>query len=108
MVMSEQVEIMKVEGLDEPKRGQLAELLISIVADGASVGFLAPLSMDEALDYWDHVLGPDALLWTAVIDGKVVGTVQLHLAMKANGAHRAEVAKLMVPRVTGRRGLAAG
>lgn len=94
--MSEQVEIMKVEGLDEPKRGQLAELLIYVVADGASVGFLAPLSRDEALDYWDHVLGPDVLLWAAAINGKVVGTVQLHLAIKANGAHRAEVAKLMV------------
>jgi ribosomal protein S18 acetylase RimI-like enzyme len=29
------------------------------------------------------------------VDGKIAGTVQLHLCKKPNGTHRAEVAKLM-------------
>ncbi|OPG17057.1 hypothetical protein B2M26_03395 [Ferroacidibacillus organovorans] len=39
---------------------------------------------------------PSVRLWTADYDGEIVGTVQLHLTMKQNGAHRAEIAKLMV------------
>ncbi|WP_334076120.1 MULTISPECIES: GNAT family N-acetyltransferase [Paenibacillus] len=94
--MDGQVEIYSVESLDAMQRRQLSELLISVVADGASVGFLAPLGFEEAADYWDQALEPGVLLWVAASGGMILGTVQLHLAAKANGAHRAEVAKLMV------------
>ncbi|UHA75458.1 GNAT family N-acetyltransferase [Paenibacillus sp. 481] len=73
----------------------LADLLIQVVKDGASIGFLPPLSPREARDYWANLLNPDIKLWIAVLHGRVVGTVQLHLCNKPNGNHRAEIAKLM-------------
>lgn len=74
----------------------LASLLVAAVDDGASLGFLPPLDGDEATEYWQSALTDDVILWAAELDGKIVGTVQLQLATKANGTHRAEIAKLMV------------
>lgn len=73
----------------------LADLLVQVVEDGASIGFIPPLSHREALDYWANLLNPDIRLWIAVMHERVVGTVQLHLCDKPNGNHRAEIAKLM-------------
>lgn len=88
--------IVEIDQLEPAIQHQLTELLIRVVEDGASVGFLPPLSYDEAFAYWEDVLGPGVTLWVAVQDGQAIGTVQLQCAMKANGRHRAEVAKLMV------------
>lgn len=74
----------------------LCSLLIAVVGDGASIGFLPPLSDEDSLGYWEGVLAPDVRLWAARYHGEIVGTVQLHLSTKQNGAHRAEIAKLMV------------
>ena len=77
----------------------LCQLLIDSVNGGASVGFLAPLSHDKALHYWQGVfaaLGPDLVLWVAENDEQVLGSVQLSLCQKENGQHRAEVQKLFV------------
>ncbi len=94
------------EHLDEGRRRQLARLLVEVVADGASVGFLPPLAEAEADAYWHNVPAANVRLWTACLDGEIVGSVQLHLAEKANGLHRAEIAKLMVHPGARRRGLA--
>jgi ribosomal protein S18 acetylase RimI-like enzyme len=80
------------------------------VDGGASVGFVPPLSADEAGAYWDGVAsaleGGDRRLWIARADGAgIVGTVQLDLASQANGRHRAEVIKLMVLGSARRRGI---
>ncbi len=89
-----------------------AELLEACVADGASIGFLHPMPAGEAEAFWRGVAGGvaagDILMWSALDDdGLVAGTIQLHPVGRPNGAHRAEVAKLMVhPRSRGR-GLAA-
>lgn len=61
----------------------------------------------EAETYWGSVaLGVaagDVLLWAILDDDGPVGTIQLHPVGKPNGAHRAEIAKLMVhPRARGR------
>ncbi|MBU5346395.1 GNAT family N-acetyltransferase [Paenibacillus lautus] len=88
--------IVEIDQLEPAIQRQLTELLIRVVEDGASVGFLPPLSYNEASAYWEDVLGPGVTLWVAVQDGQAIGTVQLQCAMKANGRHRAEVAKLMV------------
>jgi acetyltransferase len=78
----------------------LATLLIDIVDNGASVGFVLPLAQAEAADYWrglrDSITSGSRLLWTAERDGAIVGTVQLELVMKKNGVNRAEVQKLLV------------
>lgn len=74
---------------------ELGHLLIQVVEDGASVGFLPPLSPEEARSYWLNVLNEDTKLWVAKMENEIVGTIQLQLCNKANGRHRAEIAKLM-------------
>ena len=77
---------------------------------GASVGFLPPLSADEAAAYWDSVAaaiaGGGRRLWIARGAGSgIFGTVQLDLAGQANGRHRAEVIKLVGAGAARRRGI---
>ena len=77
----------------------LSELLIDSVHNGASVGFLAPLTKETAEKYWQKVfaaLNDDLALWVAESDGQVVGSVQLDPCQKQNGRHRAEIQKLFV------------
>jgi ribosomal protein S18 acetylase RimI-like enzyme len=74
---------------------QLSELLVQVVEDGASIGFLPPLKLSEAKEYWETVLKPDVILYAAKVNHEIVGSVQLHLCTKPNGLHRAEIAKLM-------------
>jgi acetyltransferase len=78
----------------------LAALLQNAVTNGASIGFLLPLSDQEAEVYWQEVAeaiqGPNRILLIAMEGKKIAGTVQLDLAGRANGSHRAEIIKLMV------------
>jgi GNAT superfamily N-acetyltransferase len=79
---------------------QLVTLLQDAVASGASIGFLPPLSEEEARAYWTAVLEDIAhkkrVLLIARHSTQVVGTVQLEFATKPNAQHRAEVQKLLV------------
>ena len=77
---------------------QLVELLEDSVLSGASVGFLLPLAAGEIAAYWDGVLHDfeHRIVLLAIEDGQLQGSVQLELARKANGRHRAEVQKLLV------------
>jgi len=74
---------------------ELSELLIEVVEDGASLGFLPPLDRSAAGAYWESLIMPDVLTFIAEKSNKIVGSVQLHLCTKPNGSHRAEIAKLM-------------
>ena len=88
--------------------GDLVELLRETVNGGATVGFLPPVSTEEAAAFWDGVRGAlegGRRLLVALQAGRVVGTVQLDLAMQTNGGHRAEVMKLLVNRQARRQGL---
>lgn len=92
------------------EREALIALLRDVVDDGASVGFLPPLSETEAAQYWDGVVdaiaGGGRLLWVARGPGQgVAGAVQLDLESRANGDHRAELMKLMVHTRARRRGI---
>jgi ribosomal protein S18 acetylase RimI-like enzyme len=100
------IEIKQVEAMENQTLTGLSDLLIKVVDDGASIGFLPPLQLETAVDYWKEVIKPGVILWLAVCDGIIVGTVQLHLALKQNGSHRAEVAKLMVDPGFRRKGIA--
>lgn len=87
----------------------LARLLIDSVENGASIGFLSPLTEDRARAYWAGVfgeLGDTLLLWVAESEGEVVGSVQLSLCAKENGRHRAEVQKLFVLKAARGQGIA--
>jgi len=95
------------------EQGPLVVLLQNVVDNGGSVGFLPPLSADEAREYWEGVAvavkGGSRCLWVARDAGapaaSIIGTVQLDLEKRANGSHRAEVIKLMVHTRGRRRGL---
>ncbi|WP_242218360.1 GNAT family N-acetyltransferase [Bacillus cereus group sp. BfR-BA-01380] len=88
------LEIKEIKLLDEDIE-ELSELLKTVVDDGASMGFLPPLELEEATKYWQTVLAPEVILFIAKINNKVAGSVQLHLITKPNGSHRAEIYKLM-------------
>jgi GNAT superfamily N-acetyltransferase len=86
---------------------ELAEVLVDCVEGGASVGFLAGVDLAAAQAFWRAAL-PGASTWVARLEpgGPVVGVVQLQPAKLPNGAHRADVAKLLVHRSARGRGVA--
>ncbi len=90
---------------------RLAVIFQDAVEHGASVGYLAPLTTADALDYWAAVIAGVAamqrVLLVAEVAGEIAGTVQLVLEMRPNGDHRAEVSKLLVHTAYRRRGIAA-
>lgn len=101
--MQEQVMIKQLS-IVEDHIEELAGLLVDVVNDGASIGFLPPLTKAESIAYWDDVIQEDVRCFVLIENDKVVGSVQLQLCMKKNGLHRAEVAKLMIHPSARRRG----
>lgn len=97
-----------VAGRVEALAGELGTLLVDSVAGGASVGFLDPLDPVDACRWWLGALpGPGTLTWVAREgDGRVIGVVRLTLVPFPNGAHRAEVGKLLVHSTARGRGVA--
>ena len=88
----------------------LTNLLLDAVDSGASVGFLPPLGVDVAREYWNEVIhaidNGNRILIAAFHHADLVGSVQLDLAAKPNALHRAEVMKLFVHRKARRQGIA--
>jgi ribosomal protein S18 acetylase RimI-like enzyme len=82
---------------------------VDAVDSGASIGFLPPLSIDEAQGYWRTVFEAmqscGRVLIVAEMAGRILGSVQLGFEGRANGSHRAEVMKLMVHRSARGQGL---
>ena len=79
----------------------LAVVLHACVLEGASVGFVAPFEVEHARAYWEELRASVAAGGRHVLavrdpDGTVVATVQVVPASMPNGAHRAEIAKLLV------------
>jgi GNAT superfamily N-acetyltransferase len=97
------VEIRQLTG-EEGRRyvGALAEVLLDCVEGGASVSFMASFSKADAESFFEKVVEGvergDRILLAALMDSKVVGTVQILLATPPNQPHRADVAKLLVHR----------
>lgn len=85
---------------------ELTNLLVKVVDEDASIGFLPPLSTSVAREYWECLLTPGVILWVAKIDNQIAGSIQLHLCSKQNGTHRAEIAKLMTHPNFRRKGVA--
>ena len=88
----------------------LAAVLADCVAGGASVSYMAPFSHEQAREAFkavaEDVEQGRRLVLAAFLDGDVVGTVQVVLALPPNQPHRAEIAKLLVHRSARRRGIA--
>jgi GNAT superfamily N-acetyltransferase len=110
--MNDPIRVRRVGAAEAAARvSELADLLIACVRAGGSVSFLWPLATDKATAFWRHVgdgvaRGERALLIAESPDGRLVGTVQLVLALPENQPHRADVAKLLVHPDTRRQGIA--
>jgi ribosomal protein S18 acetylase RimI-like enzyme len=88
----------------------LAGVLADCVAGGASVSYMAPFSREDAREafagFAADVEQGRRLLLAAFAEGRLVGTVQVILALPPNQPHRAEIAKLLVHRSARKRGIA--
>ncbi len=100
-----EIQVREMLSLDDATKSSLVSILVSIVNDGAAVGFLAPLDPNEAEAYWARLPRADTRLVVATVGGTVVGTAQVHLAGQANGRHRAEIAKVLVDPAWQRQGI---
>jgi GNAT superfamily N-acetyltransferase len=85
-----------------PFLADLCEVLSDCVNGGASLGFMQPFTPDDAAAYWTGVLESVAaghtILAVALVEDRVVGTVQVGLAQKPNQPHRGDLMKLLVHR----------
>ncbi len=88
----------------------LCDVLADCVNGGASVGFMQPYGTADALPYWqgvaDSVESGATLLFVALSEGRVVGTVQVGAAQMPNQPHRGDLKKLLVHSSARGRGLA--
>ena len=98
--------VRRVDRLSSRELNHLTELLVSCVAQGASLGFHAPLAVDTAHAWWAGVPRDGVILLVAEREGRIVGTVQLLSAESETGAHRGEVVKLLVHPSWRRQGIA--
>jgi len=88
----------------------LARVLHDCVDGGASVGYMAPFSLEDALHAFAGFAAEAEqrrrLILAAFDGGELVGTVQVILVLPPNQPHRGEIAKLLVHRSVRGRGVA--
>ena len=111
MPADEQVVVRRLSGADlHAQLDELAAVLADCVAGGASVSYMSPFSHEQARTAFDgfaaEVDQGRRVLLAAYDGGRLVGTVQVILAVPPNQPHRGEVAKLLVHRSARRRGVA--
>jgi ribosomal protein S18 acetylase RimI-like enzyme len=77
----------------------LADIMVEVVAGGASVHFMYPLAKADAAAFWERSLEAAArgerVVFGALDGDALVATVTLQLAMPPNQPHRGEIAKMM-------------
>jgi len=97
------------EAQAEERSDALAAVLLDAVAGGASVGYMADLSRDDAAAFWREAIAGIAaggtLLFAALEGDALSGTVLFHPCRKPNQLHRADVAKLLVVQSSRRAGI---
>jgi GNAT superfamily N-acetyltransferase len=111
MPAAEQIEIRRLGGAElHAQLDGLASVLADCVAGGASVSYMAPFSQEQARAAFEGMVAEveqgRRLLLAAFAEGRLVGTVQVILALPPNQPHRAEIAKLLVHRSARKRGIA--
>ena len=88
-----------------------ATVLHACVHAGANVNFVLPFSLEESAAFWVGKVAPalkngKRVLWAAIENDRIAGTVQLDYDTPPNQPHRAEVTKLLVHPDFRRRGIA--
>lgn len=77
----------------------LTQMLLEVVANGGSVGFMHPLEHSQVTAFWEAALAAAARVERVILgawDGDLlVSTVSLLLECPPNQPHRAEIAKMM-------------
>jgi GNAT superfamily N-acetyltransferase len=111
MPAADEIEIRRLGATELPAQlDGLAAVLADCVAGGAAVSYLAPFSHELARAAFEagaaEVEQGRRLLLAAFAEGRLVGTVQVILALPPNQPHRAEIAKLLVHRSARKRGIA--
>src|SRR6266852_4427121 len=96
MSATDQVEICRLDGAElQAELDGLAAVLADCVAGGASVSYMAPFSHEQARAAFEGMAAEveqgRRLLLGAFVDGRVVGTVQVILAVPPNQPHRGEI-----------------
>ncbi len=107
---SRQIEIRRLDAAEvHAQLDGLAAILVDCVEGGASVGYMAPFSHQEACEVYDayaeDVERGRRLLLAAFAEGTLVGTVQVVFAPHPNQPHRADIARMLVHRSARRRGI---
>ncbi|MCW2965696.1 MAG: GCN5-related N-acetyltransferase [Actinomycetia bacterium] len=111
MSETEQIEVRRLSPAEaRAELDALAAVLADCVAGGASVGYMEPFSEPDARAvYEDYVRDAELgrrIILGAFVDGNLIGTAQLVLAVPPNQPHRADVARVLVHRSARRRGIA--
>ncbi len=111
MAAPDQIEIRRLGPAELPAQlDALADVLADCVAGGASVGFMAPFPHAEARTVVEGMAAEvekgNRLLLAAFAGDRLVGTVQVVLALPPNQPHRGEITKLLVHRSARKRGVA--
>lgn len=88
----------------------LGEIMAQTVMDGAAIGFMQPFSPADGVAFFTEQVFAEVrarrrVLLAARLDGEIVGSVQLIIALPPNQPHRCEVAKMMVSPKARRRGV---
>jgi len=109
--VTDEIEIRRLSPTDVREQlDGLAAVLHDCVAGGASVGYMAPFSLDDAIAAFEgfaaDVEQGRRLILAAFADGELVGTAQVILALMPNQPHRGEIAKVLVHRSARGRGVA--
>lgn len=101
--------VRRLDRLDDAALAGLAALLLDAVEGGASVSFMAPLTLERALAFWrrigESVARGERALLVAEDDAGICGTVHLVLDQPENQPHRADLSKLLVHRRVRRQGV---
>lgn len=111
MADQEQIEVRRLAPAEvRAQLDALAAVLADCVDGGASVGYMAPFSQADARAvfeaYSDDAEHGRRIILGAFVDGALIGTAQLIVALPPNQPHRADVARVLVHRSARRRGIA--
>jgi ribosomal protein S18 acetylase RimI-like enzyme len=111
MSKSEQIRIHRLAPAEVKEHiDALAAVLLDCVDGGASVSYMAPFSHEDARSAFGGFAAEAEqgrrLILAAFTQSRLVGSVQVILALPPNQPHRAEIAKLLVHRSARRRGVA--